>query len=110
MWMISNLIQRTSLPLVEAMVSFTEARHGVIAENIANIDTPGYRTKQLDPAAFQAELRKATKAKRHPVAAVRIPDHESRIPDPVRNTQRRSSRLRTSCSRMEPTHGLSARW
>src|SRR5256885_3956574 len=56
---ITGVTQRDSLPLVEAMVAFTEARHGVISENIANIDTPGYRTKQLDPAAFQAELRRA---------------------------------------------------
>src|SRR5438876_8493228 len=56
---ITSITQRDSLPLVEAMVAFTERRHNVLAENIANIDTPGYRTRQLDPAAFQAELRRA---------------------------------------------------
>ena len=31
----------------------------MIAENIANATTPGYRAKQLDPYAFQASLREA---------------------------------------------------
>lgn len=60
---ITNLTQRGSLPFVEATVAFTEARHAVLAENIANIDTPGYRTRQLDPAAFQKELRRAASAR-----------------------------------------------
>ena len=31
----------------------------MIAENVANIHTPGYRTKQLDVRAFQSALRDA---------------------------------------------------
>jgi flagellar basal-body rod protein FlgB len=32
------------------------ARHKLIAANLANIDTPGYRTRDLD---FRAELARA---------------------------------------------------
>ena len=48
-----------SIPLLEKVLSFTEARNRMLAENIANITTPGYRAKQLDVRSFQASLRKA---------------------------------------------------
>lgn len=48
-----------SIPLLEKVLSFTEARNRMLAENIANITTPGYRTKQLDVRSFQASLRDA---------------------------------------------------
>ena len=49
----------TSTAMLEKMLAFTEARNKVIATNIANATTPGYRAKQVDPAAFQAALRDA---------------------------------------------------
>lgn len=58
MWM-DSLINSGTLPVLEKVAAFTEGRHRVLAENIANIDTPGYRTKQLDPKLFQAELARA---------------------------------------------------
>lgn len=47
-------------PMLEKTIAFTEARNRVIAENVANITTPGYRAKQLDVGKFQAALRSAT--------------------------------------------------
>ena len=41
------------MPVLEQVVNFTEARHGVLAGNIANLDTPGYKTRDLSPALFQ---------------------------------------------------------
>jgi flagellar basal-body rod protein FlgB len=38
---------------------FAEDQHRVLSENLANIDTPDYRAKQLDGRRFQAELRGA---------------------------------------------------
>lgn len=52
----SDLVNSGSVPALDAMLSFTEAHHRVLAENIANIDTPGYQTKHLDPAQFQKAL------------------------------------------------------
>jgi flagellar basal-body rod protein FlgB len=43
-------------PMTEALSRFLDvnvARHKLIASNLANIDTPGYRTRDLD---FRAEL------------------------------------------------------
>ena len=57
--MIPSLFDSSTIPVLEQVVSFTQARHGVLAGNIANMDTPGYKTKQLDVAAFQQSLREA---------------------------------------------------
>ncbi len=46
-------------PMTEALSRFLDvnvARHKLIAANLANIDTPGYRTRDLD---FRAELARA---------------------------------------------------
>ena len=44
---------------LELAAQFAEQRQKVLAENLANIDTPNYHSQRLDPAAFQASLRKA---------------------------------------------------
>lgn len=44
-------------------MAFAEARLGVIANNVANASTPGYRAEQLDVRAFQASLRRAIDAR-----------------------------------------------
>ena len=38
---------------------FAESRQKVLAENVANIDTPDYHTQRLDPEHFQQSLKKA---------------------------------------------------
>ena len=44
------------LSQLESYLSLTNQRETVIASNIANVDTPGYRTKDMD---FQHELTRA---------------------------------------------------
>jgi len=56
---ITNVTNQGSTPALIATLSFNEARLKVIAENIANDQTPGYRAKQLDPRGFQTALRSA---------------------------------------------------
>ncbi len=46
-------------PVLEQVVNFTQARHAVLAGNIANLDTPGYRARDLSPAQFQQRLKEA---------------------------------------------------
>lgn len=62
--MIPNLFNTTSIPVLEKVVGFTEARHNVLAGNIANIDTPGYRAQDLSPVQFQSQLKEALDARR----------------------------------------------
>jgi len=54
---IGNLFSTSGTQVLERVVSFTEARHEILANNIANIDTPGYKTKDLDVKAFQEQLK-----------------------------------------------------
>lgn len=57
--MLPQMLSQGTLPVLEQAVNFAQARHGVLAGNIANIDTPGYKTRDLSPDLFQASLRRA---------------------------------------------------
>lgn len=57
--MIGKLFTSGSMQAVERLVEFTGARHKVLTANIANFETPFYRARDLDTAAFQAGLRRA---------------------------------------------------
>jgi len=46
-----------ALPALEKSMAFAEARHQVLASNLANIDTPGYQTADLPVAPFQKALK-----------------------------------------------------
>ena len=60
--MLSNMFDSSTVPVLEQVVNFTQARHGVLAGNIANLDTPGYKTRDISPEEFQSRLREAVKA------------------------------------------------
>ncbi len=62
----SSLFDSSTIPVLEQVVSFTQARHGVLAGNIANLDTPGYRTRDLSPEMFQQRLKEAIQASHEP--------------------------------------------
>ena len=50
---LQQLMNQTNAPVLEQLLQFTAARHRLIAENMANVDTPGYRQKDLDLQKFQ---------------------------------------------------------
>lgn len=54
----------STLPVLEQVVQFTQARHGVLAGNIANLNTPGYKSRDLSPEAFKESLRDAVTSSR----------------------------------------------
>ncbi len=62
--MIHGLFQHGAMPAVERLVQFTGQRHQVLAHNIANLSTPHFRPRDLDPAAFQMELGRAIDQRR----------------------------------------------
>jgi flagellar basal-body rod protein FlgB len=47
------------MPLLEQAAAFAERRQDVLAGNIANISTPGYRTRDLPVSEFQDAMRQA---------------------------------------------------
>jgi flagellar basal-body rod protein FlgB len=57
--MIQGLFDNGSMPVLERMLQFTEKRHKVLANNIANFTNPFYKSKDMDPGRFQATLRRA---------------------------------------------------
>jgi flagellar basal-body rod protein FlgB len=57
--MINSLFNNTTIPVLQEVLSFSEARHNVLAGNIANADTPDYRTRDLNTETFQTRLREA---------------------------------------------------
>jgi flagellar basal-body rod protein FlgB len=57
--MLTGLFQSSTIPVLQEVVSFSQARHAVLAGNIANLDTPGYQARDLSVEDFQARLKEA---------------------------------------------------
>ena len=70
---IANLAEgQTTVALVKTL-SFNAARLKMIAENVANSETPGYRPQRLDTKAFQQALREALdRRERHPGSVFKV--------------------------------------
>jgi flagellar basal-body rod protein FlgB len=62
--MLPNLFSNTTIPVLEQVVNFSQARHNVLAGNVANMDTPGYRVRDLSTETFQTRLKEAIEVKR----------------------------------------------
>jgi flagellar basal-body rod protein FlgB len=71
--MLSTLFDSSTVPVLEQVVNFTQARHGVLAGNIANLDTPGYKTRDISPEQFQKSLKAAVDHRRR---AAQSPTYE----------------------------------
>lgn len=61
---IKGLTDGGALPALEAMARFTAARQRLIANNVANINTPGFQPVDADPKAFQAQIARAIDSRR----------------------------------------------
>jgi flagellar basal-body rod protein FlgB len=61
MW-IERLLTSRVTHAIELTARFAEARHQVLTENVANIDTPDYHVRRLDAGQFQTALREAFRA------------------------------------------------
>jgi len=62
--MIESLLKSSTIPLLEKMAVFGERRQQVLASNIANIDTPKYKTRDLPVEDFQQALKEAVSRNR----------------------------------------------
>ncbi len=67
--MYQQILNSTTIPVLEQVIDFAQARHNVLAGNIANLDTPGYRVRDLSTEDFQSRLREAIRARHQPPAA-----------------------------------------
>ena len=80
---IEKLLSQGNAPLLEQVVRFSSLRHRLIAENIANVDTPDYRQKDLSVDRFHRLLRdRVGQRGRGPVGAVRFDDIAAEVQSP----------------------------
>lgn len=63
------LFDSSTISLLEKVAIFGERRHEVLAGNVANINTPNYRMRDLPVDAFQHALKKAVEQQRQTEAA-----------------------------------------
>ncbi|MFH1022450.1 MAG: flagellar basal body rod protein FlgB [Planctomycetota bacterium] len=61
---LDGMFEQSSLPVLEAAMKYAGRRHAVIANNIANWNTPGYRAVDIPLADFQKTLRETVESGR----------------------------------------------
>ena len=66
-----DLTSADALPVLEASVRFAAQRQGVIAHNIANIETPDFRPLDAPVGEFQSALRDAVERRNRDFGGVR---------------------------------------
>ncbi len=64
--MLRPILDSTPVPLLTQVAKFAERRQEVLAGNIANFDTPGYRMRDLPTERFQDALRTAVARRQTP--------------------------------------------
>jgi flagellar basal-body rod protein FlgB len=73
--------------VLQEVLNFTQARHGVLAGNIANMGTPGYQVRDLSQTEFQERLKTAIaaqKERQEPVSPGMLGDEPG---DPIKNVR-----------------------
>ncbi len=64
--MLQPSFESRSMPLLKQVARFAERRHDAFVTNIAHIDTPGYKSRDLPETAFQQALSKAVQRQEQP--------------------------------------------
>jgi flagellar basal-body rod protein FlgB len=70
---VSDITSGGAFPMLEKTLAFTVANNRMLATNIANATTPGYRNMQLDVSAFQSALREAAEHRNSRGGDFRLP-------------------------------------
>lgn len=83
---IERLLNQGNAPLIEQTVRFTAARQKLIAENMANVSTPGYVQKDLAADKFNEMLRERVESRRGAApGSVRFDDITAEATNPAHN-------------------------
>ena len=86
--MLPELFSSTTIPALGEVLNFAQARHTVLAGNIANVNTPGYRLRDLSPSEFQAKLKEALEQSEQSAAPLSPGLASSQPGDPLRQVRR----------------------
>ncbi len=82
---IQRLLNQGNAPLLERTLEFTAQRHRLIAENVVNVDTPGYQQKDMSLEKFQGMLRRRVEDRRKgPPGATGFADIDGELEHPNR--------------------------
>ena len=71
--MIESLLASTTIPLLEKVAVFGQRRQEVLAGNLANIDTPDYKTRDLPVDDFMQTLKDAAALRDRPHSLGSLP-------------------------------------
>ena len=71
--MLTSLLNQSALPALEQTIGFAERRHSLLASNLANMDTPGYQTRDVSVNDFQSSLRAALQSSSAPTSRYETP-------------------------------------
>jgi len=77
--MIDSLVTNPAIRMLEQTLSFTEQRHQVLAEDIANASTPGFVQRDLSVEEFQGSLREAVIRRRRSATDIYAPESGNTI-------------------------------
>lgn len=87
----ASIFDATAIPVLEQSVNFAQARHDVLASNIANMDTPGYRVRDLSTERFQERLKLAITERDRRHVPISPGEVSSLGPDPFASVNRSKS-------------------
>jgi flagellar basal-body rod protein FlgB len=78
--LIQDLENAGSLPVLSRMLQFAAQRQKLLANNIANMETPDYRPMDVSVRDFQKSLAQAVEARRQATGGMQgdLPEQESR--------------------------------
>ena len=63
-----GIFNTTTIPALEQTMAFSQRRHELLVGNVANIDVPDYRTRDLDVGDFQNALAESIDAASQPAS------------------------------------------
>ena len=85
--MLPNLFTSTNIPALSEVLNFAQARHGVLVGNLANINTPGYHTRDLSVETFHQKLKEAISQSRTQNQPISPGISQSESGDPMRQVR-----------------------
>lgn len=68
-----GIFNTTTIPALEQTIGFAQRRHELLAGNLANLDTPDYRSRDLDVGDFQNALAESISTSRQPATSAVSP-------------------------------------
>lgn len=85
--MINGLFENSTIPYLNEAVNFAQDRHLILASNVTNLDTPGYKTRDLDVSTFQQQLAEAIQARREKHESLTSPLRSTDASDPLHHVR-----------------------